>query len=93
MLDFKKILQLGLGVAIGMIAYHFIQKAMNKTVLDNGAVGASGRIGRRTRPTTISAKAGKRCNCGTSMSPKWINWCRGGSCDQCCGVLEEYGDK
>jgi hypothetical protein len=30
MLDTKKIIQLGIGVAIGMLAYFFISKAMNK---------------------------------------------------------------
>lgn len=32
MLDPKRILQLGIGVAVGMIAFHFIQKAMTKEV-------------------------------------------------------------
>jgi predicted small secreted protein len=30
MFDTKRIIQLGIGVAVGMLAYHFISKAMNK---------------------------------------------------------------
>ena len=44
MLDTKKILQLGIGVAVGMIAYHFIQKAMNGASSNGETAGAGGRF-------------------------------------------------
>ena len=42
MLDTKRILQLGIGVAVGMVAYHFISKAMNR---GGTTVGATGKLG------------------------------------------------
>jgi hypothetical protein len=46
MLDTKRILQLGIGVAVGMVAYHFISKAMNGNGNGNGngTVGAMGKV-------------------------------------------------
>jgi hypothetical protein len=42
MLDTKRILQLGIGVAVGMVAYHFISQAMTA---NGGTVGAGGKFG------------------------------------------------
>jgi hypothetical protein len=42
MLDTKRILQLGIGVAVGMVAYHFISKAMNRGASSNETAGAFG---------------------------------------------------
>ena len=50
MLDTKKIIQLGLGVAIGMIAWHFIQQQMNKSVLNGGATASASGDKTKTLP-------------------------------------------
>jgi hypothetical protein len=51
MLDTKRILQLGIGVAVGMVAYHFISKAMNRGGSTVGATGS--RFGSRAGCPTI----------------------------------------
>ena len=70
MLDTKKIIQLGLGVAAGMVAYHFIEKAMNKSSLSTETIGASGwmrkslranGVGKTHRCSSYSFPAGTTC--------------------------------
>ena len=57
MFDSKKIIQLGLGIAAGMVAYHFIEKAMNKSSLLPETASAAG-----SRRFKTSAK-GNYVNC------------------------------
>ena len=66
MLDTKKILQLGIGVAVGMIAYHFIQKAMNGASSNGATASASGTPGRR-KSTGIGCTQAETPNWSKSM--------------------------
>lgn len=54
MLDFKKIIQLGLGIAIGMVAYHFIQKAIDSRTSDSSNGDVAGAFGRRRRTRALT---------------------------------------
>jgi len=45
MIDTKKVVQLGIGVAVGMIAFHFISKAMTQSTNTAGeTAGAFGTL-------------------------------------------------
>jgi hypothetical protein len=84
-LDYKMLLNTAIGVAVGMVAYHFISKAMNA---NGGTVGAAGM---RTRRIGGTLKAPThRCNCTTSDGKGTypIDWCRS-SCDKCCNFANE----
>jgi hypothetical protein len=63
MLDTKRILQLGIGVAVGMVAYHFISKAMNGNGNGNGngTVGAMGKV-RPLRGSVADCGNGRYCS-------------------------------
>jgi hypothetical protein len=79
------------GVAVGVfLAYKLFSRknGENTSSFDGEFSYARGRKARRGG--VASARAGKRCNCGTASNPKWIDWCRGGTCDQCCKVDVKY---
>ena len=87
------------GVLIGLVVLYVLNK---KGMLGMGESksGAYGRLGLRNQPIRMkrvtsfpnlsTQRAGKRCNCGTASNPKWIDWCRGGTCDECCDVAKEH---
>jgi hypothetical protein len=79
----------GILLGVGVVAFLGVRYMLNKR--NETTSSASGRLSRK-RPTT-TAMAGKRCNCPDGKGGyNEIDWCRGGTCDQCCGVLNTYGD-
>ena len=43
--DYKMLLNTAIGVAVGMVAYHFISNAMNRGASSGETVGAGGKFG------------------------------------------------
>jgi hypothetical protein len=78
-LDYKMLLNTAIGVAVGMVAYHFITKAMTA---NGGTVGAIGKV----RPLRAHRDW---CLCNEG----WQTEC-GGNCATCCeghgGVRPPY---
>jgi hypothetical protein len=85
MLDTKRILQLGIGVAVGMIAWHFIQKAMNG---NGGTVGAFGKLGvQKAAPCRFV-----QCVEDTKPGVGWTGkkWCCKRNAEKCCAEVPPY---
>jgi hypothetical protein len=82
MLDSKKILQLGIGVAVGMVAYHFISKAMNR---GGSTVGATGMLGiQKASPCRWINCPIKNPDTGENFMKTWC--CKRNS-ERCCNTL------
>jgi hypothetical protein len=90
-LDMKRIIQLGLGVAVGMIVYYFVQKAMNKSRNGNGTAGAFGsvRAGTKTLSCPVSADPSK-CKdvCINDYNGEWNG--NNGTCVAPAGTIVTY---
>jgi hypothetical protein len=80
MLDTKRILQLGIGVAVGMVAYHFISKAMNRGASSNETAGAFGFRGAKPQRDALCLRIKEKKMNGLPLSLQevayWSQYCK-----------------
>ena len=82
-----------LSVALGFVLYKVVTKMIGQPNEVEDTLLASGMFSRRTRrgfPSTTEMQ-GTKCNCGTSMNPRWVDCKLGafGTCEDCCSIANE----